>query len=307
MKQKLYPLQFEPIYKDAIWGGGRIAEKFHRASVPPRCAESWEISDRAEGESRVLNGRLRGKTLRELIEAFGEDLLGRKRGDRRFPLLIKIIDAREALSLQVHPSEETALICHGEPKSEMWYVLEGGPVFAGFKKTVRSAEWAKAVQSNRLIDLIQQFQTKSGDAVFIPGGRIHAIGAGCMMLEVQQNSDTTYRIYDWNRIGADGKPRALHLEQAMKCIKWDDDNDPIATAELIEESEDFKRWKILSTLHFTIEKLEISGLFQVNADPNTFQIFFELSGPQKGRTMLLPAHSEPLVLQGPLFVLKIFY
>ncbi len=306
MTQNLYPLQFEPIYKDAIWGGGRIAQKFHRSSLTSRCAESWEISDRKEGESRVLNGRLKGKTLHELIEEFGDDFLGRERKDQRFPLLIKIIDAREALSLQVHPSEETALACHGEPKSEMWYVLEGGPVYAGFKKPVSHAQWARAVQSNRLIDLIQRFQTRPGDAVFIPGGRIHAIGEGCMMLEVQQNSDTTYRVYDWNRIGVDGKPRELHLEQAVKCIKWDDDNNPISNPEFIEDSVDCKRWKILSTLHFTIEKWEISGLFRVNADPRTFQIFFDLSGKHKGRCTLLPAQSEPLDLQGPGSLLKIY-
>jgi mannose-6-phosphate isomerase len=305
MTSKLYPLHFDPIYKDAIWGGGRIAKKFHRKAVPLRCAESWEISDRIEGESRVSNGPLKGKTLHELLVQFGEHLLGHGRKDQRFPVLIKIIDAREALSVQVHPSEETAPICRGEPKSEMWYVLEGGPLYAGFKKAVSQEQWTQAFQSNRLIDLIRECSTKPGDAVFIPGGRIHAIGAGCMMLEVQQNSDTTYRIYDWNRMGMYGKPRALHLEQAMKCIKWDDDNDPISSPELIEESSDFKCWKIVSTLFFTIEKWEISGQFRVNADPKTFQIFFYLSGPQKGMCILLPANSEPLDLQGPLILLRI--
>ncbi len=306
MMYKLYPMHFEPIYKDAIWGGGRIAKKFHRSSVPPRCAESWEISDRIEGQSSVINGPLKGKTLHELIEQFGEHLLGHGRKDQRFPLLIKIIDAREALSLQVHPSEETAAICRGEPKTEMWYVLEGGPVYAGFKKPVSREDWAHAVDSNRLIDLIQEFQTKPGDVVFIPGGRIHAIGAGCMMLEVQQNSDTTYRVYDWNRMGVDSKPRALHLEQAKKCIKLDDDNDPITLPQLIEEDGDFKRWTILSTLFFSIEKWEVSGLYRVNADPKSFQVFFYLSGPQKGLSTLLPANSDPLDLQGPLSLLRIF-
>jgi mannose-6-phosphate isomerase len=307
MTHKLQPLQFEPIYKDAIWGGGRIAKMFHRSSVPPCCAESWEISDRIEGESRVMDGPFKGQTIHELIEQFGENLLGLGRKEKRFPLLIKIIDARESLSLQVHPSEETASICHGEPKSEMWYVLEGGPVYAGFKKPVTPKQWVWAVQSNQMIDLTQEYQTKMGDAVFIPGGRIHAIGAGCMMLEVQQNSDTTYRVYDWNRIGVDGKPRALHLEQAMKCIKWDDDNNPIAECQLIEAGNDFKRWNILSTLFFTIEKWEISSLYRVNADSKTFQIFFYLSGFQKGQCVLLPANSSHLDLLGPVTVLKINY
>lgn len=304
--QNLYPLQFEPIYKDAIWGGGRIGKKLHRSSVSPHCAESWEIADRMEGESRVSQGSLKGKTLHELIEQYSEHLLGRGRKERRFPLLIKIVDAGEALSVQVHPSDETAPICRGEPKSEMWYMLEGGTVYAGFKQAVNPEKWTQAVQSNRLIDLLRECSTKPGDALFIPGGRIHAIGAGCMMLEVQQNSDTTYRIYDWNRVGLDGKRRSLHLEQAVKCIKWDDDNDPIASAQIIEESSDCKRWNVLSTLFFTVEKWEISSQFRVNADPKTFQIFFYLSGSQKGMTTLLPARSEPLNLQGPLALLRIY-
>jgi mannose-6-phosphate isomerase len=304
--QNLYPLHFEPIYRDAIWGGGRIGKKFRRLSISSHTAESWEISDRMQAESRVSEGSLKGKTLHELIEQFGEDLLGHGRKDLRFPLLIKIIDAGEALSVQVHPSEEIAALCHGEPKNEMWYMLEGGPVYAGFKKTVRPDEWSKAVQSNQVVDLLQKFSAKPGDAVFIPGGRVHAIGKGCMMLEVQQNSDTTYRIYDWNRVGLDGKRRPLHLEAAMKCVKWDDDNDPIRASQIIEESGDFKRWKILSTLFFTIEKWEISSQFRVNPDPKTFQIFFYLSGSQKGRTMLLPARSEPLNLSGPLSLVRIF-
>jgi len=302
----LYPLQFEPIYHDAIWGGGRIAKKFHRGGIPARCAESWEICDRTDAQSCVRDGRLKGKSLNELIDQFGAKFLGQGRTEKRFPLLIKIIDAREALSLQVHPSEETAQACHGEPKTEMWYVLEDGPVYAGFKKPISSKDWSSAVRSGHTIDLVQEYQSKAGDAIFIPGGRIHAIGAGCMMLEVQQNSDTTYRIFDWNRVGVDGKPRKLHLDEAQKCIKWDDDNDPRASARLIEENSSCRRWMILSTLFFTVERWKVFGQFQVNADPKTFQIFFYLSGPDAGKCILLPAVSEPLILEGPLSVIRIY-
>ena len=303
--KKLHPLVFEPIFQDYIWGGGRIATKFHRPSSPKRCAESWEIADRDEGMSRVKEGPLKGRSLHELVEEFGDRLLGSGRSDARFPLLIKIIDAKEPLSIQVHPSVESAPICKGEPKTEMWYVLEGGPVFASFKESVDSERFQRAIHENRVADLIQKIETKPGDAIFIPGGRIHAIGEGCMMLEVQQNSNTTYRVYDWNRVGLDGKARPLHLKEAILCIKWDDDNDPRATSRLIHDDGSFRRWAIVSSLFFTIEKWDISEPFHINADPKTFQIFFHLTGKHKGTTVLLPADSEPLDLQGPAEMLRI--
>lgn len=301
---KLYPLQFEPIFKDAIWGGHRIAEQY-RKDAPARCGESWEISDRTEGMSIISNGPLKGKSLHQLVEEFGEKLLGLGRKESRFPLLIKLIDARQDLSIQVHPSEETAALCHGEPKTEMWYVLEEGPIYAGFKNPTNRETFSQAIQSNRVVDLIQHFQVESGDVVFIPGGRVHAIGAGCMMLEVQQNSDTTYRVYDWNRIGADGKKRQLHINEALQCIKWDDDNNPIIPSELLEESGNVQRRRLISTLFFSMEKISISDSFHVNADPTSFQIFFYLTGKQKGTFVLLPAVSNSMDLKGPADLLRI--
>jgi mannose-6-phosphate isomerase len=278
----LYPLQFEPIDRKAIWG-----------------AESWKISDRADAQSRVRNGRLMGKSLHDLVEEYGPNLSGQKGSEKSFPLLIKTIDARDALSLQVHPSEETAEAAGGEPKTEMWVVLQGGPVYAGFKKKVSPDEWSSAVRSNRTIDLTQKYQTKAGDAIFIPGGRIHAIGAGCKMLEVQQNSDTTYRIYDWNRRDAKGNPRKLQLPEAQKCINWNDDDDPRLTLRLIEKNSSYQRFRILSSPFFTVERWEIHRPMQINAERGTFQIFFYLDGPEAGECTLLPAVSTPLPLKGP--------
>ena len=305
MNKKLDPFLFEPIYKDAIWGGERIAGMFHRTAVPLRCAESWEISDRPEKMSRVAEGPFKGKTLHELVEQFGEDLLGRGRKDSRFPLLIKIIDAREALSVQVHPSIDTAAPGLGEPKTEMWYVVEGGPVYAGFKEPIDENRFRRAIKDHCVIDLIQKHQTKPGDAVYIPGGRVHAIGAGCVIIEVQQNSDTTFRIYDWNRLGAGGKPRSLHIEQAMQCIKFDDDNDPSVSAEILEDSETLKRWRVLSTLFFSIERLEFTDRYRVNPDSKTFQIFFHLKGPNLGMCSLIAASSHPIDWTGPATMLRI--
>jgi mannose-6-phosphate isomerase len=303
--KKLPPFVFEPVYQDYIWGGSRIAKKFHRTKIPARCAESWEIADRPEGMSRINEGPMQGRTLHELVEEFGENLLGRGRSDKAFPLLVKIIDAKEPLSIQVHPSEETAKICKGEPKTEMWYVLHEGPVYAAFKKPVRPEEFSRAIRENTVADLIQKIQVKPGDAVFIPGGRVHAIGAGCMMLEVQQNSNTTYRVYDWNRVGSDGQSRPLHIEQAQQCIKWDDDNDPLVAPELIADDGFSRRWRVLSSLFFTIERWEIVTPYRVDADPKTFQIFFHLLGAEKGKTVLLPAHGESCELPAGSTVLRI--
>ena len=224
--------------------------------------------------------------------------------EKTFSLAHQNHRCRGALSLQVHPSEETAEAAGGEPKTEMWVVLQGGPIYAGFKKPISPDEWSSAVRSNHTIDLVQKYQTKAGDAIFIPGGRIHAIGAGCKMLEVQENSDTTYRIYDWDRKDASGKPRKLHLQEAQKCIKWDDDNDPRLSARLIEENSSYQRWMILSSLFFTVERWEITGSMQVNADPGAFQIFYYLNGPEAGACFLLPAVSQPLSLKGPLSVIR---
>ena len=295
--KKLTPLLFEPIYREAIWGGDRLAKKFHR-NIPSRCAESWEIADRVDGMSYVKEGPWKGFSLHDLVVQFGEQLLGRGRKDTAFPLLIKIIDAREPLSIQVHPSEDSAPLCHGEPKTEMWYVLEGGPVYASFKTPTTREHFGEAIHQNRVPSLLRKFETVPDDAVLIPGGLIHAIGAGCMMLEVQQNSNTTYRIHDWDRVGSDGKPRPLHIEPALQCIQWNNSEDPLVQLHPISDNGIVRRWSVLSTRFFTIEKWDVRDAIRVDADPNTFQIFFHLTGTQQGTTVLLPADSKPLNLPG---------
>ncbi len=296
---RLKPLKFTPLYQDYLWGGRRIAEQFKRKDTPFPCAESWEISDRPEGMSRVAEGPLAGTTLNEIVQMYGERLLGAGRKDRRFPLLIKIIDAEKPLSVQVHPSEESSRVHGGEPKTEMWYLLEKGPVYACFKRPLKQDELTTAIKNTSVEDLLQKIDVNAGEAVFIPGGRIHAIGEGCMMLEVQQNSNSTFRVYDWGRKGADGLARPLHIEEALQCLKFDDVGDPRAEPLMLEESDTLTRWQVLSTLFFSIEKMEIRAPHTQECDPSTFQIFFNI---ERGESTLLPADSESLELPVGTFI-----
>ncbi len=286
--QRLEPLTFKPVYQAYVWGGERIRTEYGRNETPIPCAESWEIADRPEGMSQVLNGPFADASLNELVTMYGEKLLGKDRKEKRFPLLIKLIDARAHLSVQVHPSEESSERCGGEPKTEAWFLLEDGPLYAGFKRPSSKKELLEAIREERAQELLQKIDGKRGDLFFIPGGRIHAIGAGCMIFEVQQNSNTTYRVYDWGR-----KDRTLHLEEACSCIKFDDTANPKVKSLLVEESGPMRRSTLLSTLFFSVEKIELEERTQIECDPRTFQVFFDL---KKGKTVLLPAESEPVDL-----------
>lgn len=219
------PIRFVPVYQDYIWGGDRIRAVFGRPGTGAVCAESWEISGRDEGMSVVDGGPHAGRTLRDLAEAYGVALLGRSVKGARFPLLIKIIDARDRLSLQVHPDDASAARVGGEAKTEMWYALPGAPeafVYAGLEPGTDAASFRGALEAGRIESLLRRQPIRAGQAVFIPGGRVHAIGEGCLLLEVQQNSNTTYRVYDWGRVDHGGKPRPTHLRQALDVIRWED-------------------------------------------------------------------------------------
>jgi len=220
----LYPLVFSPIYKDYLWGGTAIEQTFGRNVPGGRCAESWEIVDRPEGVSPAINGPLAGLRLDTLIARFGNALLGTEIPAGRFPLLIKLIDAGDRLSVQVHPDDGSAPKVGGEAKTEMWYALRtsaGCGVYAGLRAGTTEPAFHTALEHDGVEALLNWCPLATGDAVFVPGGCVHAIGAGCLLLEVQQNSNTTYRVFDWNRFDPHGKPRKLHIGQAMRVIRWD--------------------------------------------------------------------------------------
>ena len=253
MNAPAYPLLFEPVYKDYVWGGNRIPHVFDRPVKLDPCAESWEVADRPEGMSVVRNGPLAGTSLRELIDREPAAVLGRANAER-FPLLVKLIDARERLSVQVHPDDESAARYGGEAKTEMWYILDADPeacVYAGLQPGVTPEDFRAAIADNTVEDRLRRFPVSPGDVIFTPGGRIHAIGAGCLLLEVQQNSDTTYRVYDWGRVGKDGKPRELHVEDAMRAIDWDDPEPAVTRPGPIHEGADAET-RILDCEYFRI-------------------------------------------------------
>jgi mannose-6-phosphate isomerase len=221
------PLTFEPIFVERMWGGRRLESEFHkRLPLQKRIGESWEIVDRPEAQSIVAAGPLRGRTLQELWRQHRQEIFGAVPDTPRFPLLIKILDAQEKLSLQVHPPENVASRLRGEPKSEFWYVAGADPhaeVFVGFREPITPDKFEEKLSEGTVIDHVYRIPVKAGDAIFLPAGCVHAIGAGNLLIEIQQNSDTTYRVFDWNRTDpATGTKRDLHVEQAIQCIDFED-------------------------------------------------------------------------------------
>jgi mannose-6-phosphate isomerase len=301
----IYPLRFQPIYKDYIWGGNKIAAHYKRGLPPGTYAESWEIADRPEGMSLVANGPLAGRDLFSLMQSYGEKLTGRQFDE--FPLLIKLIDAKEKLSVQVHPDEAGVKEVGGDPKSEMWYVLDAEPqakVYVGLKPGTNPASLKDALKKGKAGEFLQTIPVTRGDVIYIPGGRIHAIGPGCLLLEVQQSSNTTFRLFDWNRFGQDGKPRALQINKAFKVIRWKDpDLTKIDTAKCPTQSDGDGNTvaELLNVPFFRFEKITVTKSLSCTMDGKTFHALFvdagfvELSwGTEKmplesGMTVLIPA------------------
>jgi len=223
----LYPFTFKPILKKIIWGGSDICPFKGIESVQDGIGESWELSHVKDNFSVVANGVLEGKSLDELISTYGKQLLGDKVVDQfgtTFPLLIKFIDAKDNLSIQVHPDDELAKKRHDSfGKTEMWYVVkaeEGATLYSGFSQQINAEEYVKRVEDNTIMDVLQCYEVKEGDVFFLPAGRVHAIGAGCFIAEIQQTSNITYRIYDYNRKDANGNGRELHTELAKDAIDY---------------------------------------------------------------------------------------
>ena len=224
----LYPLRFAPIFKYRIWGGEKLRQHLSKQCTVDSIGESWEISDVPGDETLVTEGPLQGKSLRELIAEFGADLMGQSVIDRfgeEFPLLIKFIDARTPLSIQVHPSDEVAKAKHQSfGKNEMWYVMQADPeasLLVGFDQLLTPDEFEKRIKTNQVLEVMHRETVVEGDTFYIPTGRVHAIGAGVLLAEIQQTSDITYRIYDYDRVDpATGTKRDLHIDQALEVIDF---------------------------------------------------------------------------------------
>lgn len=225
----LYPMKFSPIFKDKIWGGNKIREVLGKDFSPlPNCGEMWAISGVQGNETVVENGFLAGNELNELVEIYMDELVGEAcfgRHGNEFPLLIKFIDAREWLSIQVHPDDQLARKRKiGNGKTEMWYILEadeGSRLISGFSQTLNQNTYLRHLEDKTLKDIMNYESVKTGDVFFMPAGRVHALGPGILLAEIQQTSDTTYRIYDWDRVDSEGKSRELHTRDALEAIDFE--------------------------------------------------------------------------------------
>ncbi|MHC4442805.1 MAG: type I phosphomannose isomerase catalytic subunit [Planctomycetota bacterium] len=230
----VHPLIFEPIYKPKIWGGDRIFTHFQRPPVGTKpIGESWELADLEQDQSRVVAGSLRGKTLAQLRDEMGRDLLGNAGlFEGRFPLLIKFLDAHKSLSIQVHPTEKVARRLGGNVrvKHEAWYILDadaGGFIYHGLEPGIKAESFREAMLEGKIAGVLRKINVKPGQCYYLPSGTVHALGAGVLVAEVQTPSDITYRTYDWGRVdSATGRPRELHLDRAMECINFDTPSPP---------------------------------------------------------------------------------
>ena len=299
------PLLFRPVYKDYLWGGDRIATRFGRAGVPATCGESWEVSAHPDGMSVVEGGPFDGRDLASLCEEFGASLVGSFAEGGRFPLLVKLIDAKKRLSVQVHPDDEGAARHGGEAKTEMWYFLEAAPgatVCAGLKDGVGPRIFADAVKEHGVASLLRVVDAEPGKALYIPGGLVHAIGAGCLVLEVQQSSNTTWRVYDWDRVGPDGRPRELHVARAMEVIDWKAPEASLCVPYAMKAADPRnRRERVVRSDYFTMERYELAAPEPFSLDGRSFRVLFAARGAldvrdgdrvtrvPEGRSCLLPA------------------
>ncbi len=304
------PLVFRPVYKNYLWGGDKIADRYTRTQAPHPCAESWEISAHPDGMSVVACGTYAGRTLRDLVSEFGVDLVGGKAPDpNRFPLLFKIIDARSKLSVQVHPNNANAALTAGAPKSEMWYVLEceqGAALYAGLKEKTGADDLLAALESGKPADLLNRLTITPGQALFIPGGLVHAIGAGTLIYEVQQSSNTTYRLFDWNRTDAQGNARELHIEQSLKTIDWALPTPGMLTPPRPESK---TTASVLSCEFFTMRRLTLTEPLAIQTDGSTFTALFTSTGSARlrcgngcidlkcGSSALIPASADAFFIE----------
>ncbi len=289
MKNKdLYPLLFQPVLKDYIWGGRHLSTLLKRPLPAGDIAESWEIAGHEDGTTTVVNGRFAGLSLTELHQQLGLNLIGsnnswaQERG--KFPLLIKILDANRPLSVQVHPNDEYALEHEGNElgKTEMWVVLHAEPnaeIILGVKKGTTPAAFRQAIAAGKLEPHLHYLPVKTGDVVCVPAGSLHAIMDGLLIAEIQQNSNTTYRVYDWNRL-QDGKPRPLHVDRAMDVINFEQTEPTLSQPKLLTEGEGIKQYQLCANRYFVTERVEMAAgaVFNGRCNGDSLQIWGVLEG-----------------------------
>lgn len=305
-------LKLEPAFKDYIWGGTKLRDEFGKKCDYDKVAESWELSCHKDGNSVVSNGDDAGLTLAQYIEKHGKKILGTDcEKFENFPILIKLIDAKDNLSVQVHPNNDYAMRVEGEyGKTEMWYIVdcdEGATLLYGFKNEISKDEFARRIADNTLLEVTNAVPVKKGDVFFIEAGTLHAIGKGILIAEIQQNSNTTYRIYDYGRVGKDGKPRELHVEKAKDVTAL---KPAKAYPEApVEENDGYKSKLLSSCDYFTTCAVDVDTKAVLEADEKSFVSILVLEGEgqligddavsfRKGDSFFIPAGSGKFAVEG---------
>lgn len=316
----LYPLQFNPILKERIWGGEKLNSVLNKPINSNSTGESWEISTVEGDVSIISNGTLKGISLNEVIDSFPNEVLGTTVFDKfgkQFPLLFKYLDAKTDLSIQVHPNDVLAKKRHNSfGKTEMWYIMqadEGSRIIVGFKNNSNAKEYVSHLESNTLLDILEEVKVKTGDVFFLETGTVHAIGAGLLVAEIQQTSDITYRLYDFDRVDSEGNKRELHVELALEAINYN----KVETQKNYNKDANVSN-EMVNCPYFTTNYLKISGELSVSKSSTSFTVYmctegeFQLQFNQihyqysKGDTVLIPAAMTDFNLIGNAVLLEIY-
>lgn len=317
---QLYPLQFDPILKERIWGGTKLKTVLDKPIISDITGESWELSGVKGDVSVVSGGTYKGKSLQELLDEFPSEILGakvHKRFGNEFPLLFKFIDARQDLSIQVHPNDELAQRRHNSfGKTEMWYIMQAdrdSRIIVGFKHRSRRDEYLFHLQQKTLLDILDTVKTKAGDVFFLETGTVHAIGAGVLLAEIQQTSDITYRLYDFDRKDANGNKRELHVDLAVDAINYDVTHTQKSYSDRENQSN-----PIVDCPYFTTNFLPLHGEISIEKTGDSFTVYMCVEGSfalenqtqkyefGKGDTVLVPAALKQFKLSGKASLLEIY-
>lgn len=315
----LHPLFLQPIFKERIWGGRRLEAYYGSALPAGAVGEAWVLGEHAQGTSLVTAGPLAGESLAGLRRRYGAALLGARGAAAptgRCPLLIKLLDAQDDLSVQVHPADGYAGLAPGEPgKTEMWYILAAEPgarIVYGLNDGVDAAAFAAAVRSGRIEETLRYIPVQAGDVFYVPAGTVHALGAGTVVAEVQQSSDTVYRVYDYNRPGLDGRPRELHVEHALRVARYD-----TPARAFRPEPPAPNQWQPLTRSEFfTVDRAECHGAWAQSTSADSFDALLVLAGEgsiawadgeeplRAGQSLLVPSALGGYTLSGSLSLLR---
>lgn len=319
MTTPLYPFTFEPIFKERIWGGTKLRDYLNKPISSEITGESWELSTVPNDVSVINNGILKGKNLNELIDQFPEEILGKEvysRFGKQFPLLFKYLDAREDLSIQLHPNDELAKARHNSfGKTEMWYVMQadkGARLIIGFKEDTNQADYLSHLDNKSLLTILDEIQVKKGDVFLLETGTVHAIGGGILLAEIQQTSDITYRVYDWDRVDANGNGRELHTELALDAITYQ-----TTSAKKEYTAIENKSISVVDCPYFKTNIIELNGEIPIHKSKDAFTVLMCTDGNfelclndekyvyKAGDTVLIPAVLTSFLLKGKATLLEI--